>query len=228
MYFRTLMLALVASLLMLASGCATLMNDSPQTIKITSDPSGAKVVIDGVDHGVTPVTTELPTSLDHSVTVEAAGYPAETVQLSSSVSVGYVILDIFFAVVPLIVDFYTQDIYNLEPEDDLHFQFADLPEPTPVEPQGGGFDMNWNNGGGRDNGAPANNGGQSEEYCCVNGAYYSCPNAMAVAQCAPPQLASCLISCGMTDFQCPESCLSQYPPDPSACSRQAGRDGDCR
>ncbi|NOY93931.1 MAG: hypothetical protein GXP55_22335 [Deltaproteobacteria bacterium] len=59
--------------------------------------------------------------------------------------------------------------------------------------------------------------------CCVNGAFYACPNAGAVDQCVG-RFTRCISGCGL---ECIEQCMSTDPPDPSACTRDASRDGEC-
>jgi hypothetical protein len=64
--------------------------------------------------------------------------------------------------------------------------------------------------------------------CCINGAFHSCPNAGAVAQCAgePFQLSDCLMSSGC-DEACTNQCLEKYGPDPSSCQRDPSKDSTC-
>jgi hypothetical protein len=63
------------------------------------------------------------------------------------------------------------------------------------------------NGGGTTGGGTT--GGSSLTiYCCLNGAYYDCPSQAALDKCIPPNFMSA--------------------PDPSACTRNAGKDGTCR
>ncbi|MBW2465572.1 MAG: hypothetical protein JRH11_28260 [Deltaproteobacteria bacterium] len=66
-------------------------------------------------------------------------------------------------------------------------------------------------------------GGGSGMSCCVNGAFYECPSAGAADQCVG-RFTRCVSQCG---GDCFEQCLQTDPPDPSACSRAPGRDGEC-
>lgn len=59
--------------------------------------------------------------------------------------------------------------------------------------------------------------------CCVNGAFYECPNSSAVDQCVG-RFTRCINERGMAGM---ESCLESDPPDPSGCSRDSSRDGEC-
>jgi hypothetical protein len=69
----------------------------------------------------------------------------------------------------------------------------------------------------------------SSAYCCVNRAFYSCSSAANAAQCLgePMQLMQCMQSCGM-DANCEPNCIKKHGPDPSPCSREMGRDSECK
>lgn len=65
-------------------------------------------------------------------------------------------------------------------------------------------------------------GGGSSQTCCLNGQFFECPSAAAVAKCVPPRFVQC-ISETMDVFTCSE----KYPPDPSDCNRTPARDNEC-
>lgn len=213
-------------------GCATLFNQVPQHIPVTSDPSGATVAVDGQVYGTTPLELALPVDRGYQVRVEAPGYPAQTRMLMRSASVGFIVLDVVLGLVPLAVDLVTGDLYDLDPGA-MHFQFAPvLAAPVQAAPAAAPVVLvpvpDTSQPFVVPAGPPAGGRGTtSSAHCCVNGAYYVCPDAGAVARCAPPQLASCLMGCG-SDFNCPDGCMRSYPPDPSACQRTPASDGQCR
>ena len=60
--------------LLLASGCATMMNGSRQDITFATTPAGATVMADGAQLCVTPCAANLKRSSDHVVTLNAPGY----------------------------------------------------------------------------------------------------------------------------------------------------------
>ncbi len=218
---------LFGSLLVLA-GCGALFGSNPQNVRITSDPAGARVTVNGEDRGTTPLELRLPVDKSYRVAVEAAGYPAQSRDIQKSLSVGYLVLDVLFGLVPLVVDLALGTLHHLDPGD-LHFQFAPIaaPQPQPIiqmpaitPTPAGGKDVQ---GGGGGTGAEAT----SEQSCCVNGAFYVCPSLDAVRRCVPPELAPCMMRCGLMDMNCPDKCLSQFPMDPSGCRREPSRDGQC-
>lgn len=222
---------LLLSLIVSVGACATILKQNPQMVPVTSDPAGAEVLVNGTRKGVTPMRLSLATDTQHVITVKSTHYPAGTRTLSSSVSVGYAIADILFGVVPLVVDVLTGNIYNLS-ADKLHFQFAPVIAPPPVAAPIASEPRNpprpFLRSRPSRHAQPAKPAPKRTMSCCVNGSYYSCPSAAAVAQCAPPQLPSCLMSCGMMDSACPEQCIADYPPNPSACSREASQDSSCK
>ena len=207
-------------------GCGTLLIDKPQKITITSGPPGAKVELDGEDKGVTPIELLLETHKSYEVVVTPTEYPPETRVIKRTLKGWYIVGDIFLLIVPLIVDIATDSLHALEPKK-LHFQFEAVePPPAPVIAPAPSPAL-----------APpaprvarrTDRAAKSTEYhCCVNRAYYDCPDPAAVARCAPPELAGCLMNCGVMDASCPEDCLSRYPVDPSDCSRDSSRDTRCR
>lgn len=69
----------------------------------------------------------------------------------------------------------------------------------------------------------------SEIRCCVNGAFYECDSAASAKQCIgePMALMQCVQGCGFKS-NCEPKCIDAHGPDPSACRRKPGRDGQCR
>jgi hypothetical protein len=67
--------------------------------------------------------------------------------------------------------------------------------------------------------------------CCVNRAYWSCPDLASVNRCVgePMSLMSCVQRCGFDSDGCEERCIEAHGPKPdgSGCSRQMARDNEC-
>lgn len=106
---------LVASLFLLA-GCAAIMNGSSQSIELLSSPASAKVFIDGVEAGTTPVLVQLSRKKrSHSIRIELDGYVPFNTTLTRQLSAGWFFLDILlFGPVGLAVDVYTGAMYKLD------------------------------------------------------------------------------------------------------------------
>lgn len=76
---KTRLSLVLPALAVVLSGCGTIMHGSTQEIAILSAPAGARVAVDSVATGRTPLTVRLPRKRAHEVRIEAAGYqPHET------------------------------------------------------------------------------------------------------------------------------------------------------
>ena len=106
----------VITLLLIAS-CCTIMLTPEQDVGISSNPSGAKVLIDGRDMGTTPMTVSLARKNTHSVKVELDGFMPYEIHLTKSTS-GWVFGNIIFGgIIGLIIDMSNGALYELTPED---------------------------------------------------------------------------------------------------------------
>ena len=74
-------LALIISLAVSATGCATILNGTSQKIQVTSEPSGATVKVDEEKEYSTPVRLRLERRRDHALVFTKEGYRAETVKM---------------------------------------------------------------------------------------------------------------------------------------------------
>ena len=98
------------------SGCATLFNDKTPSVDVASNPEGASVYVNGNYVGETPVSVDLSVRREHTITFRKDGYKEKTYQVSRSVGIGWVILDILGGLAPLIVDAATGDWFMLDTE----------------------------------------------------------------------------------------------------------------
>ncbi len=67
---------------LLASGCATVIKGSKQSVDIESAPAGATVLVNGEPAGTTPTKVNLSRTATHEVTIEHPGYFSEKVTLT--------------------------------------------------------------------------------------------------------------------------------------------------
>lgn len=77
----------VLTMLLLASGCATSIRGTTQKLVITSEPSGAAVLADGVPVGATPAIIALSRRRAHSISVVADGHLPQAQVVSSTADV---------------------------------------------------------------------------------------------------------------------------------------------
>ena len=70
---------------LLATGCATIISGSgvDQSVRLSSQPRGAAVTVDGRYVGLTPISTSLTRKDSHKVHIELAGYKSYDRELNS-------------------------------------------------------------------------------------------------------------------------------------------------
>ncbi len=73
-------------LVSVASGCATIINGTSQKIQVTSDPSGAALLVNGKDSYTTPVRLRLERRRDHLLVFSKEGCEGQTVKLMHVIS----------------------------------------------------------------------------------------------------------------------------------------------
>lgn len=98
------------------TGCATIVKGTHQDIPVSSEPSGAAVLIDGVRQGSTPNNLRLSRKQSHVVTVELAGYETENVTLKPSMGGAVAGNIIAGGLIGWGVDASTGAQYNLHPD----------------------------------------------------------------------------------------------------------------
>jgi len=89
------------------------MNQPTQEVSISSNPTGATVVINGQTKGKTPMVADLKRKNTQLISIQLDGFSPYEVALSRSVS-GWVWGNIAFGgIVGLVVDLASGSIYNL-------------------------------------------------------------------------------------------------------------------
>ncbi len=87
-----------SALVAVATACALLFqfgacafSRKPQKVPVTSDPVGARIVVDGREVGTTPLTLSLDRSMDHTIRIERPGYNPVEIMLMSKFQAGQAI-----------------------------------------------------------------------------------------------------------------------------------------
>ena len=80
--FRLLALLFV---FFLTTGCATIVKGTTQGVPVSSDPSGADILVDGMLVGTTPTDIELKRKRDHLIVIEKKGYAPKSVAVVKNV-----------------------------------------------------------------------------------------------------------------------------------------------
>jgi uncharacterized protein YceK len=99
------------------TGCATIMQGTTQGVGISSTPTGAKVSVDNLEKGSTPLVVELKRKDNHIIKIEMAGYFPHEATLTRSTS-GWIWGNLAFGgLIGLVVDAMTGGMYKLEPKE---------------------------------------------------------------------------------------------------------------
>jgi len=109
---RVLLLALAFVL----GGCATLIHGSNQEVRVESEPSDARVEVDGRPAGETPTTLRLKRDREHRIQIYYADHEPHTVTLRQNRSI-WATVNLLNLIVPgMLVDFSTGAFYKLDPD----------------------------------------------------------------------------------------------------------------
>jgi len=104
-----------ATLAQLNMGCATIVKGTTQAIPVSSEPTGARVSVDGSAYGTTPTTVTLSRKANHMVTIEKEGFQSESVAVTKSMSAAVAGNIIAGGLVGWGVDAVSGAQYNLNP-----------------------------------------------------------------------------------------------------------------
>lgn len=97
--------------------CGTIMHGTTQEISISSRPSGATVVINGIRTGETPMVADLERKERQALLIELDGYDPYGINLERRLSDWAWGNIVFAIVVGFAVDAATGGLYRLEPEE---------------------------------------------------------------------------------------------------------------
>jgi hypothetical protein len=107
--------AAVACIFLLAN-CGTIIHGTTQEVSISSNPTNARILVDGQPIGQTPATLDLKRKDKHTVRLELGGYQPYEMAMSRSVS-GWIAGNILFGgLIGLAVDAISGGMYKLSPE----------------------------------------------------------------------------------------------------------------
>ncbi len=110
-------MAALAIVGMMTSGCATIVHlGSDEELSVSSEPSGAKVVIDGTERGMTPLATKVERKKDHAVVLTKEGFEESQSRVESHISSWIAGNVIFGGLVGILVDVMSGGGYTIEPD----------------------------------------------------------------------------------------------------------------
>lgn len=110
-----LILSLAAGVASL-TGCASIVKGTTQEIPVSSEPTGARVSVDGNPSGTTPTKVTLSRKQNHMVTLEKDGYQPENIAITKSIGGAVVGNLLAGGLIGWGVDAMTGAQYNLHPE----------------------------------------------------------------------------------------------------------------
>jgi hypothetical protein len=86
------------------SGCATILATGRDKLAISSTPVGSEVYVNGALMGVTPIELNLKADKSYVIEFRHKGYLPVTRTVDTKLGGGWLVLDIIFGCVPVIVD----------------------------------------------------------------------------------------------------------------------------
>lgn len=100
-------------------GCATIFKGSHAEIRVNSEPSGATIMINGIDKGETPKTLALERDEDYVLTFQKEGYKEVKVEVESSFDFATTVLGnlVSWSLLGVVVDVASGAAYSLSPAD---------------------------------------------------------------------------------------------------------------
>jgi len=106
---------LFATVLLLYHGCAAILKGSSDNVDFSSDPSGAKVYVNGVLRGTTPLKLKLESKGTYTIEFKKEGYGTSTYTITNHVGAGWIVLDVLLTgFIGVIVDAATGAWYELD------------------------------------------------------------------------------------------------------------------
>ena len=106
------------AIVVMNSGCASIVTGTKQHVPITSIPAGAAVKVNGEDKGRTPIAVDLKRNEYHTVLIEMPGYEPYRLETTKGVNPWLLGDILIFALPPVgfIVDFATGAYSSVEPK----------------------------------------------------------------------------------------------------------------
>lgn len=99
------------------SSCATIISGSRQNVEIASEPSSAKVYINEIEVGNTPIQQNLKRNQEYNVVLKLDGFETYETKLEKNFNAWYIGNIVFGGLIGIIIDPITGAIFKLKPED---------------------------------------------------------------------------------------------------------------
>jgi hypothetical protein len=118
------------TVIIILPSCATILGGSKSNSHVNQGtPPNARVFYNGEFIGEAPTNIKIPKSAKQGnsyIEVKADGYETSKISMTRKASVGFIILDICFGILPLGIDLITGNIYKPHPNKiDYHLEKKD-------------------------------------------------------------------------------------------------------
>lgn len=112
---KIISVVLLFSVVFVFSGCATIFKGDSSKLGLTSNPQGAIVYANGAEIcSSTPCAVKLKSNQSWNLLFKKDGFKEKTILVSNKIGVGWVVLDVLFTFVGLVVDAVTGSWYEFE------------------------------------------------------------------------------------------------------------------
>lgn len=98
------------------SSCATIINQTKQSVAISSQPTNAEVTIDQQPAGHTPLVTRLKRKQNHIVTITLEGYQPHETTITHGLSGWFFGNILFGGLIGVAIDAWSGGMYKLTPD----------------------------------------------------------------------------------------------------------------
>ncbi|MGB3607340.1 MAG: PEGA domain-containing protein [Psychroserpens sp.] len=105
------------SSILLTTSCATIISGSRQNVEITSEPTSAKVYINEIEIGNTPVQKNLKRNQEYQLVLKLDGYENYETKLEKKFNAWYIGNIAFGGLIGIIIDPITGAMHKLKPEE---------------------------------------------------------------------------------------------------------------
>jgi hypothetical protein len=120
----------VLVLCLLSASCATIFKGNSSKVDLNSDPQGAKVFVNGNLMGETPIRIKLESKGNYFLEFKKEGFKTKSFNITNHVGAGWIILDVLFGLIPVIVDAATGSWYDLDQNNINAILEKQQPRPT--------------------------------------------------------------------------------------------------
>lgn len=114
---KIISVVVLSAVLLVHSGCATIVSSGTQDFKVQSNPPGARVEIDGVHKGQTPLFLKLEREERHTVKIQKEGYVEAVEPTTRGFNWWFMANIVLGGIVGMVVDFCTGAVYTVKPKE---------------------------------------------------------------------------------------------------------------